>query len=46
VFRVSGQDRKEWDEGNYTVSIEVVSVDNPAAPFSKSGLGDGPRIPT
>ena len=42
VFRVMGEDRVEWEEGDYTVSIEATATDNRSAMFSLSPFGDVP----
>jgi hypothetical protein len=42
VFRVTGQDRTEWAEGDYTVSIDVVCPDVPTALFSIDPFGKTP----
>jgi hypothetical protein len=42
IFRVTGQDRTDWDEGDYTVSVSVKSIDVPSALFSKDPFGQTP----
>ncbi|MSP59794.1 MAG: hypothetical protein EXR72_05525 [Myxococcales bacterium] len=39
IFRVSGRDRAEWEEGDYTVSIEAISIESCGARFSMDPFG-------
>lgn len=42
IFRVTGEDRTDWDEGDYTVSISAVAIDDRSALFSIDPFGKIP----
>jgi hypothetical protein len=42
IFRVKGQDRIDWEPGNYTVSIDVQATDRRELLFSRDNFGKIP----